>query len=161
MKCPRVSGQHGILLKYVGGRLDENAAAAVSRHLQTCHACTETVREYSAVFDALSAWHPPCISTNCNRTLPPGTEPANSEPWYKRMSGSLHPDFVRVGLPMAAGVVLIAAGLIFDHWFDSASAPVPRLSVTEAEQAESTLDDIQLLRQFDNAVASSGSSQSM
>jgi hypothetical protein len=57
-------------------------------------------------------------------------------------------------LPLTAAVCVIAAGFVLDH----ANAPTTTsvagasgVSITEVDQAEKALDDIQLLRQLDSA----------
>ena len=50
--------------------------------------------------------------------------------------------------PLAVAVVVITAGFLLDHPGDRAD--VRGVSVKEADQVEQTLDDIQLLHQFDS-----------
>ena len=60
-------------------------------------------------------------------------------------------------MPLAAAALMIVAGFMLDH---PGSRPVTKgvpaagtVSITDAMQVEQTLDDIQLLRQFDPSAA--------
>ncbi|MGH9657141.1 MAG: hypothetical protein ACRD96_01280, partial [Bryobacteraceae bacterium] len=66
--------------------------------------------------------------------------------WWRRM---LAPMLVRPAAPVAAcAVVLVAAGLIVNY--PAGAPPVDlHLAEGEVEQVETTLEDLEMLRQFD------------
>jgi hypothetical protein len=106
------------------------------------------------------------VSVDFNRRMWRKIDAADAAPWYRKLADSLRLGAWKPAVPLAAAVVLVAAGFVMDH-----QRPVPvtpsvanaaGVSVTEAEQVEKTLDDIQLLRQLDAAAgADSNSSKTM
>jgi hypothetical protein len=73
--------------------------------------------------------------------------------WWSRIFGSARPMFLRPALPLAAtACLLLVAGFIIDTPV-TRPAPVSEApQVREVEQVERTLDDMEMLRQF-NLVA--------
>ena len=70
-------------------------------------------------------------------------------------------------IPVAAAALLVAAGFMMDHPGSLANRPagapgaasVVNVSATEADQVEQTLDDIQLLHQFEAAADDAAAKQ--
>ena len=73
-------------------------------------------------------------------------------PWYRRMTFSWKP-----GLALAAAVVLVATAFVMDH--GGTVAQTHDVSITEVDQVEKTLDDVQLLKQFDSTVTETAASK--
>ena len=64
--------------------------------------------------------------------------------------------------PLWTVALVMAAGFLFDHPYAlSSPAATSHVTPAEADQAERALDDLQLLRQFDAAVATPGAARSM
>jgi hypothetical protein len=108
------------------------------------------------VWEALDEWKPAPVSLDFNRRLWQRIDAAEAEPWYRRLAAVLRATSWTPAIPLTAAVLAIAAGFIFDHPANRAvMAPAPSATVN-VEQVQQTLDDIQLLHQFD-AAANPGS----
>lgn len=154
MNCPLQNpATADILLDYAAGRLDAVRATGLERHIAACSRCAAFGIEQTAVWDALDAWHPAPVSTDFNRRLWHRIDAANV-PWYRALAGWLRRTSWKPAIPLAAALVVIATGLLVEHPGAKVS-PVPgvSVSVTEADQVEQTLEDIQLLNQLDVATA--------
>jgi anti-sigma factor RsiW len=157
MNCPLQKPETAdILLDYAAGRLDAVRVMGLERHMAICSRCAAFRMEQAAVWDALDAWHPAPVSVDFNRRLWHRIDAANV-PWYGALAGLLRYSSWKPAIPLAAAIVVIATGFLLDHPGAKVS-PIPgvSVSVTEADQVEQTLDDIQLLNQLDVATAANG-----
>ena len=157
MNCPLQKPETSdILLDYAAGRLDAVRAVGLERHMAMCSRCAAFRMEQAAVWDALDAWHPAPVSMDFNRRLWHRIDTANV-PWYRALAGSLRYSSWKPAIPLAAAIMVVATGFLLDHPGAKVS-PVPgvSVSVTEADQVEQTLEDIQLLHQLDVATAPNG-----
>ncbi len=157
MNCPLQKPETAdILLDYAAGRLDTVRASGLERHMAMCSRCAAFGTEQTAVWDALDSWHPAPVSMDFNRRLWHRIDAANV-PWYRALAGWLRHASWKPAIPLAAAVVVVATGFLLDHP-DTKVSPAPgvSVSVTEADQVEQTLEDIQLLHQLDLATAPNG-----
>ncbi len=167
MNCPlRSEETTDVLLDYAAGRLDTARAAMLEQHLESCSGCAAFRMEQSALWDALSQWEPEPVSIAFNRTLWQKIGAAAAAPWHRRFADAIRFGAWKPAFPLLAAVMLIAVGFVYDHpgsgnssSSQSVSATLPGVSISDADQVEKTLDDIQLLRQFD--AVSSGTSKRM
>lgn len=151
MTCPIESRHPEMLLAYAGGELGMDAARALELHLATCDACSSVVTEQVAVWKALDEWEPPVISADFNRRLYGRIEEGLRRSWWQRLTSPLREMPLRQALPLSATLgLLLMAGLILQHPDSLAPAPKPQGKIVRAEQVEKTLDDLDLLRQFDS-----------
>jgi anti-sigma factor RsiW len=149
--------QTDILLDYTAGRLNAVNSARFEEHMALCPECAAFSREQSMVWDALDAWEPVPVSLDFNRRLWQRIDAAEAEPWYRRLAAVLRTASWTPAIPLTAAMLVIAAGFVFDHPANrNAPAPAPVSATVTVEQVEQTLDDIQLLHQFD-ASANPGS----
>jgi hypothetical protein len=82
--------------------------------------------------------------------------------WWTRVFGSMRPMFLRPALPLAAMACLVlVAGFIIDEprKMFAPAAEVPQ-AVREVEQVERTLEDLEMLRQFNLVTPVSDSDRS-
>jgi anti-sigma factor RsiW len=165
MDCPlRREETTELLLDYAARRLDAARAATIERHMENCPECRRFQREQTVVWDALDRWEPMPVSMDFNRRLWQRIDRAAQAPWYRSLADSLRLVNWKPVLPVAAAVLAIAGGFLLDHPGNRAAAPaasVPGVSVTQADQLEQTLDDIQMLRLLDPANGPNGSSKKM
>ena len=164
IKCPVQTGAMDLLLTefYVEGaaatrarqELDAETQAALSAHVETCAACTAFRSEQKAVWEALDLWEPAPVNLGFNRELWQKIDAAAALPWYRNLGDSLRA-YWKPMIPLAAAVLAIAGGFLLDH--PGAKNATPDFSIVEADQVEQTLDDIQLLRQFDSGTTQGGS----
>jgi len=184
MSCQIRSEEHtDHLLAYSAGKLRGEAAAKLKMHMQACEECAAVGKAQSDVWNLLDNWEVRPVSTDFNRRLYARIEANSSASWWERFASSvnefLRPVFARPAFPLAAASLAIAAGFVLDHpgrsLFSTAkpaelhasSADVSGkvdLNRVEADQVEATLDDIDMLREFEPKQDDSGkdtSSKSM
>jgi anti-sigma factor RsiW len=161
MNCPfrseDASSDFSLLLDYTAGRLDSQRTAMLDRHMDNCADCAALRVEQAAVWDTLDAWEPMPASIDFNRRLWQRIGAMESAPWYERLAESMRMAHWKPAFTLAGATLIIAAGFMLDH--PGGRVPVTGgsstagVSVTEAEQVEQTLEDLQLLHQFDSATA--------
>jgi hypothetical protein len=166
MICPlRKEETAHLLLDYSAGRLDAVRVAVLQQHMESCADCAAFRLQQAAVWDAMDDWQPAPVSPDFNQRLWQRIEAGDSAPWYERLAESLRFAHWKPVLPLTAAILMIAAGFLLDHpggkiSVQSGSTVANSVSVTEADQVEQALDDIQLLRQL-NAAPVSGSAKKM
>ena len=151
-----------VLLAYTARRLDPARTALLESHMDSCPNCAEFRAGQDLVWQALDAWEALPVTPDFNRRLYQRIDAEQAAPWYRRLFTTPWASW-KPALPLAAACLVVAAGFVMDHPVSTMSqAPVSaiRVTVTEAEQVETALDDIQLLRQLDSS-ASSGPTESM
>ena len=152
-RCPLKDDEtSSLLLDYSAGRLDAAEAVTLERHMDSCAECALFRSSQSAVWDALDAWEPPMVSADFNRRLWQRIASVKPAPWYRRIPDTLGFIHWKPAVPLAAAVLVVLAGFLLDHPGTrpqpSGNSATPSVSVTEADQLEQTLDDVQLLNQF-------------
>jgi len=164
MNCPiRNEETADLLLAYTARRLDPARTGMLEEHMHVCAECAEFRAGQELVWQALDAWEAPSVTPDFNRRLYQRIEAEAAEPWYKRLFSTPWASW-KPAIPLAAACLVVVAGFVLDHPVPT-SPPSPSVAirvsnVSEAEQVESALDDLQLLRQLDSS-ATSGSSESM
>jgi anti-sigma factor RsiW len=166
MTCPLQTQETDLLLDYSAGRLDAARAAILAQHIETCPDCASFRKEQKTVWDALDAWEPAPVSVDFNRRLWQHIEAAASAPWYRNLVDSLRFTNWKPVIPLTAAILVIAAGFLLDHpGANNTSAPgvsVTGVSLTQADQVERTLDDIQLQDELDTVMpVNTGQSKKM
>lgn len=166
MNCPLLAEDTAdVLLDYSAGRLDKTRSARLLRHMETCGACAAFLTEQTALWSALDEWEPEPVSMDFNRRLWQGIDRIAGAPWYRRLADALRVGAWKPAIPLTAAVLIVAAGFMMDHQgtvpFTTSAAGGNGVSVMEVDQVEQTLDDVQLLKQFDSIVTEAGGSTRM
>ena len=161
MSCQIRSEEHiDHLLAYSAGKLRGEAAAKLEMHMRTCQDCAMIGKAQSNVWNLLDTWEAKPVSADFNRRLYARIDAAASASWFDRFSSAvsefLRPVFARPAFPLAAATLVIVAGFVLDHPGQPLSpngkalhASSVEINKLELDQVESTLDDIEMLRQFD------------
>jgi hypothetical protein len=168
MSCHIRSEEHtDHLLAYSAGKLRGEAAVKLELHMRSCVECAAIGKAQSNVWNLLDNWEVRPVSADFNRQLYAKIDRATSASWLERFAASvndfLRPVFSRPAFPLAAASLVIAAGFVLDHPgrsfspagkapdFHALKVDVNRvdLNKVEVDQVEATLDDIDVLRQFD------------
>ena len=109
--------------------------------------------EQAAVWAELDSWVPEPVSDGFNRTLWQKIGEAENAPWYRRLLESVRSAGWRPAVSLAAAAAFVAVGFVFDHSAGRTAGPVAStagagwgMTSGEADQVESSLEDIQLLR---------------
>jgi anti-sigma factor RsiW len=161
MSCQIRTEEHtDHLLAYAAGKLRGDAAARLEAHMRSCEECAAIGLAQSRVWSMLDNWEVRPVSAEFNRQLYARIDAKASASWADRFASSVNefmrPLFARPAFPLAAASLVIVAGFVLDHP-GKLSSPNGKtalhasssLSAVEMDQVESTLDDIELLRQFD------------
>ena len=141
-----------VLLDYISGSLEPAKAAMFERHADQCAHCAALRTAQAAVWRSMDEWKPAPVSEGFNRELwrRIDAEPEASA-WMFRFS------FWKQLAPLAVAMALVVTAFVFDHStrqpLKPASASAVIVTVSEADQIERALDDIQLLEAADTSVA--------
>jgi anti-sigma factor RsiW len=164
--CPlELEDSIDLLLDYSAGKLEPAKMLMLEEHMDLCSACAAFRVGQAEVWQALDAWEPAPVSMDFNRRLWQKIDAVEAAPWYRKLADSLRMGAWKPALPLTAAVFLVAAGFMMDH--QGAVSVSPNISVSEvasvseADQVEKTLDDLQLLRQLDAGLSSRSNSSPM
>jgi anti-sigma factor RsiW len=163
MSCLMNYGDHTEkLLAYCSGRLGADETSRIALHLKSCRECALICAAQASVWNALDTWQPAPVSRDFDRRLFARIEAEKTTQWWDRAiakaSESLRPFFAQPALPLSAAALVIAAGFVLDHpaGFPRSGGPISArdsavsiVNRVEAEKMEATLDDLEMLRQFD------------
>jgi hypothetical protein len=148
------------LLAFCAGTLGREAASEMALHLKSCPECARVYSAQASVWQALDAWSAAPVSTDFDRRLFARIEAENAAPWWQRelqrisaaVGDFLRPVIAQPAFALSAIALVIGAGFVFDHpakvYSPSAIATVRGTGV-EVEKVESSLEDMEMLRQFD------------
>jgi hypothetical protein len=150
MKCPIETKENAeLLLSYSARRLNPESTAILEAHMELCPACREFRDGQRALWEALDQWEARPISPDFDRRLYRRIEEQEQLGWWARIFGSARPMFLRPALPLAAAACLVlVAGFIIDNPGRVAAPVAENPQVREVEQVERTLEDLEMLRQF-------------
>jgi hypothetical protein len=157
MNCPIQNEETAeLLLAYTARRLDAAKTAILESHMDICAQCAQFRVQQEMVWQALDAWEAPPVTADFNRRLYQRIESESAAPWYTRLFTTPW-SMWKPAIPLACAGLIIMVGFVLDHpvSFSPSAPPAIRVSVTEAEQVENALDDLQLLRQLDTGATSS------
>jgi hypothetical protein len=163
MKCPIESQENAeVLLSYSARRLNPESTVILEAHMELCPACREFRDGQRALWEALDQWEARPVSADFDRRLYRKIEEQEQLGWWARIFGPTRPMFLRPALPLAAMACLVlVAGFILDEPGKMLAPAVESPQVVrEVEQVERTLDDLDMLRQFNLAAPDSGADNS-
>jgi hypothetical protein len=167
MSCQVRNEEHtDRLLAYAAGKLGGEAASTLQLHMKNCEECAAFGQAQSEVWNMLDNWEVRPVSSDFNRKLYARIDAAASASWWDRLAAAVNefvqPLFARPAFPLAAASLVIVAGFVFDHPGKSSFGQLHASSRTsmaetnkadvnklEVDQVEATLDDIEMLREFD------------
>ena len=169
--CPLKSDETiEVLMDYTARTLDAVQSGLLERHMDQCLNCATFRDDQAAVWQALDAWEPAPVSMDFNRRLWQRIGEDQAAPWYtkigfRNLGLQIRGSAWKPALSVAAAVLVVATGFVLDHSGTRTGSPTTavesRVTITEADQVERTLDDIQLLHQFDTAADGEPASRTM
>ncbi|MBI3684757.1 MAG: hypothetical protein HY235_30675 [Acidobacteria bacterium] len=159
-ECPLLSSEEsaGILLDYSNRRLAPELAAIFEQHMEKCPACRGFAESQRALWNALDAFEAMPVSQDFDRRLWARIEREHQGSWWSRIWNRMTAGGTvvwRPAIPVAA-VLLAAVGLWMHPAWVSVAGPdasVAKVGSIEAEQIETALEDMDMLRQMDAAEA--------
>jgi hypothetical protein len=159
MKCPMETREgEELLLDYVSGALDTQAAALFEQHMLTCAPCNQFAHQHKAVWGALDIFEPAQISADFDRRL---YQRLDRGSWWQRAVAAFgSPLLAHRGLPVAAAaaVLVLAVGLVWERPSPAPAKPQTPLSAEmgtiQPDQVQHALDDLEMLRDFNHLMRS-------
>ena len=153
-----------LLLAYCARKLEPDSVAILERHMAICPECAGLRDRQQAVWTALDTWQAEPVSADFDRRLHARIDAADAAPWlqraWDRVADVFRPMIWRPAYPLAALCALIVAAFVLDRRPGVDPQPAQpseiRVSATEAEQVERTLEDMEMLRQFDLVTTENG-----
>jgi anti-sigma factor RsiW len=157
MNCPlETQESSAVLLAYSAGTLETESAVRVQRHLESCSACRQFVKNQAAVWEALDSWEAPPVSADFDRRLYQRIDQQVS--WWDMLLRPFRPLLQNQGLSIAAAAgVLIMAGVLLDRPSIVPVAPPQQSAQVEAlqpDQVEHAIDEVEMLNQFNHLMRS-------
>jgi len=141
IRCPLQSPENAeVLLAWCARKLDPETSALLERHIEHCPECRAFADQQRAVWEALDAWEAAPVSEDFDVRL---FQRIGHEPQARRrgaVSG-----WLRFRVPVAAASLLLAAVLLLRSPHPL-GAPDERVGISEVENAEMALEDIEMLR---------------
>jgi anti-sigma factor RsiW len=157
--CDKSGKNYELLLDYCAGKLDVDQTVMLERHLSVCPECAQVSKSLHSVWEALDQWHAPEVSADFDRRLYARIEQQGTLPSYRQWLNQICDLLFRPAVPLgiAAGLLVLTA---IRHQPVPTSVPLSApaavnqsaevtFSETEADQMEKTLDDLEMLHQFD------------
>lgn len=152
--CPLASGEENvdILLDYCNRKLDPGLAEIFERHMENCAACRSFSESQMAVWSALDAFEAMPVSDDFDQRLMARIDWEERSLW-SRMWNKMTAGGTAIWRPLAplAAALVLAVGL----WMRPSSTPVEDAGSMvvadgqiDAEQLESVLEDMEMLRQL-------------
>jgi hypothetical protein len=146
-QCPLIDGEANadVLLDYCNRKLAPELSSLLEQHMEQCPACAAFAESQKAVWSALDAFEALPVSQDFDRKLMARIEREGqggwSAFWHRITDGGV--SLWRPAVPLAAAL-LLAVGL----WIQPGIfAPAPTAAV-DAEQLETALEDLEMLRQL-------------
>lgn len=158
MDCPlHAKDTAEILLDYAGRRLNPEMAQLLERHMDQCEACHAFASAQRQVWDALDAWEPLEVSAGFDKNLFARIEREQSggllTRWWRRTVETLSLSW-RPALPIGAAVLVVITGLLWNpHPLTEISKAGRHVENLDIEQVESTLADLEVLKQLNSGGA--------
>ncbi|MEO8661690.1 MAG: hypothetical protein ABI693_24690 [Bryobacteraceae bacterium] len=161
MKCPVQSGGNAeILLDYCAHSLDAQRAALLEQHMVECADCQAFHDAQSALWTTMDAWpsypEPPDFDRKIFAQIAAETHQSRWRQW-RNVIETAH---MQPAMPIVGACLAVLAGLLFQTTRPAAALGEPpmhaefRVEPSDVEQAESTLEDLEMLRRLPSVAAS-------
>jgi anti-sigma factor RsiW len=148
-----------VLLDYVSGHLDPVKVALFERHADGCAQCAALRTAQTAIWRSMDEWKPAPVSEGFNRELWRRIDSEEqTASWAQRIAGMMTLSLWKRVAPVALAMT-VAVTVFVLHSGNESGKPVTNapasivLTVSDADQLEQTLDDIQLLHEVDAEAA--------
>lgn len=162
MRCPIESQETAeLLLAYTAQRLEAEKAAIFEQHIETCPSCREFANAQQAVWKALDAWEAMPVSPDFDRRLYRRIEERGS--WWNLLLRPFQPVLVRQGLPIAAAAcLLVMVGVLVERpVVMNVEQPAVQVESVQADQVDTALEEMEMLREFHRTVRADASGTSL
>ena len=153
VRCPiQLRDEPVLLLDYLDRRLDADLMRKLDVHVEVCPQCREAVSAQKVVWEALDAWTPEPVSMDFDQRLMSRIDGAEARRTvWDRIRGFITEPLpglaLRPVMPLAAACVLVVAVGLYQIPGMRESEPATEVQV-DIEQVETTLADIDMLKQL-------------
>lgn len=164
VRCPiQLRDEPGLFLDYLDRKLEPELMRKLDVHAEVCPLCREAVSAQKVVWDALDAWTPEPVSMDFGQRLMlriDGAEARRSvwERIYRFFATPLPGLALRPVMPVAAACVLLVVVGLYQIPGMREVEPVAEMQV-DIEQVETTLADIDMLKQLSSSAPAEESAQ--
>ncbi len=153
MNCPiKNEVESSVLLEYAADRLPASERAALERHLQVCGSCSAIVNAQRATFSGLDAWDALPVSADFDRKLYARIAQEDSGSWRRFLPRFAVRGWRTAFAPAAAVCAALVAAVLLQNPTIAPIQPardaVTHMELSEVEQVERTLEDLEMLRQL-------------
>jgi anti-sigma-K factor RskA len=165
LECPLMHGEDNadVLLDYANRKLAPEMAAIFEQHVEVCAACQEFIAAQREVWSALDAFESMPVSPDFDDRLWARIEQEESRPWWAKAWSWMTAGGTamwRPLAPVAAGLVLAVGLYLAPADREPVGEPLAKaVERLDAEQVETTLEDLEMLRQL--AVTEAGGAKSI
>jgi hypothetical protein len=156
MRCPlERTRDNAVLLGYCARTLPRGTAADVQLHIAGCDPCSQWIADQRKVWDALDEWEAEPPAADFDRRLYARIEEQERSQWPRRFLPG-KPGW-RPAMPIAAACVTVIAAALLST---PPKALLPsmqeslRVEMTEPEQVERILEDLEMLKQLSSGSGS-------
>lgn len=164
MTCPLQTDNADVLLDYCSRALDPDRKAMLDAHMRDCAECRGMAAAQAQVWEALDAFEAEAVSADFDRRLYARIEEMERVPAWERWMAPVReylqgrPAAWKPALSLAAaGLAVALVFVVRSDMGGSAEDPTATAIAThEIEQAERTLEDLEMLRQFDALKSEAG-----
>lgn len=167
MKCPIKTQENAdVLLAYSARKLDPEITAVLAKHMEMCTECAAFHKGQQAVWAALDAWEALPVSEDFDQRLYFRIDRERHASWWSKVAQVFLPSRLsffgrtsQAGMPLpllATVCIIVVAGFVLEYpgrVNPLDPAPQARIDKIEADQVERTLEDLEMLREF-NLVSS-------
>jgi hypothetical protein len=160
MNCPLQSKETSeVLLDYCSRKLNPETSSLLESHIAHCADCRAFADAQKSVWDAMDAWEAVPVSEDFDRRLYAKIEQHENSSWlnktWKKVWASeiFQPFGWRPAMPVATACLTIIAAVMFYFPSEKPAHIEPNQQVkseqqVDLDQVESTLDDMEMLRQI-------------
>ena len=161
MKCPVQSGGNAeILLDYCAHSLDAQRAALLEQHMVECADCQAFHDAQSALWTTLDAWRTHPEPLDFDRKIFAQINAETQQSRWRQWRNVIETAHLQPAMPVVGACLAVVAGLLFQTTRPAAAPAEPpihaefRVEPSEVEQAESTLEDLEMLRRLPGVAVS-------
>jgi anti-sigma factor RsiW len=155
-QCPT----EDLLLDYAAGHLDPVKVELFDRHADSCARCASLRAAQVAVWRSMDEWKPAPVGEGFNRELWRRIDAEEQKvSWAGRLASAMPFGHLwKRAAPLAVVMALVVTAFVWDHSAKQTALPAAGaapivVTVSDADQLEQTLDDIQLLHEVNAEAA--------
>ena len=164
MTCPLQTDNADVLLDYCARSLDAERKAMLELHMKSCGDCREIAAAQSEIWSALDSYDAEPISADFDRKLYARMGEMDRVPAWERFWAPVR-EYLQgqpawkpvLSIAAASAVLLVVIAVRSDLPEPVMEPSTTIIDVRDVEQAEHVLEDLEMLRQFDEGSSTDSS----